>query len=156
MKLDSPPDAKPIRPESVGRMLNILSTRVRAELKTQLSEHNLTMNGFFIVMNLLMSEGQTQAELGQKIALPAYGTTRTIDALEGQGLLERRADPTSRRNHLIFLTAKGRALAPKFFRIVKEVNEWLLAPLEADEKQQFTAALKKLNATHLPKNKKGP
>lgn len=154
MKPDSKPLATTVRHTSIGRMLTMLSMSVKDQLNNRLSALGLSMNGFFILMTLLEKEGQTQSDIGQKIALPAYGTTRTIDTLQDHGLLERRADPASRRNHLIYLTPKGRALAPEIFAVVKEVNEWLLAPLDAAEKQHFSDVLEKLTLAHLLKNKK--
>lgn len=110
----------------------------------RLREHGLTINGFFVLMNLLEAEGLTQSDLGKNLTLPAYGMTRLIDSLSDIGLVERREDPSSRRNHLIFLTKEGHAIGPQVFAIVAEVNQQLLNGLEPDEKQAFTAILAKL------------
>lgn len=137
-------DAKSVRQASIGRMLNLITRRTNAEMKTRLVEIGLTPSGFFVMMNLLDIEAVTQADLGKKITLPAYGMTRLIDALAADGLVERRPDPASRRNHLIFLTDAGRALAPAIFKIVGEVNTALLNPLTPAEQQQFADSLAKL------------
>lgn len=141
---DMKPDSKPFRPPSVGRMLNQLTKRLNTQMTKRLKTLGLTLNGFFIIVNLLEQEGKTQADLGARIKLPAYGITRLIDTLEQSALVERRPDPTSRRNHLIFLTPQGRALAPQILAIVHEVNEWLLGGLPTEERLAFSNTLARL------------
>lgn len=144
MQAESPSNARRVRQNSVGRMLNLLSRRLNSEMTERLSELGLNMNGFFVLMNLLDTEGQTQSELGKRIALPPYGMTRLIDSLQEKGLVERREDPNSRRSHHIYLTDAGHAIGPKVFAVVHGVNEWLLDGLEPEEKQTFADTLAKI------------
>jgi len=137
-------DAKTTRQNSVGRMLNLLTKKLNAEMNARLSPLGLSLPEFSILMMLLEQEGQTQTELGKKTAIPAHGTTRSIDALEELNLVERRNDPASRRSHRIFLTPKGQRIGPQLFVIVAEVNGWLLNGLDAPEKQAFAATLGKI------------
>lgn len=125
-------------------MLNQLSRRLNAEMEVRLKALGLTLNSFFILMTLMESEGLTQAELGKRLKLPAYGITRLIDSMQAAGLVERREDPTSRRNHLIFLLARGKIIAPEVREIIAEVNDQLLAGLSSAERQAFTETLAKL------------
>ncbi len=134
----------PNRPVSVGRMLNQLSRQLNAEMETRLKELGLTLNSFFILMTLMESEGLTQSELGKRLKLPPYGITRLIDSMQAAGLLERRDDPTSRRNHLLFLKARGKTIAPEVREIIAQVNNQLLAGLTTAERQAFTSTLEKL------------
>lgn len=136
--------AKQTRQTSTGRMLNLLTSKLNAEMNRRLQPHGLSLPDFAILMTLLELEDQTQTELGKKTAIAAHGTTRSIDALEALGLVERRADPTSRRSRRIFLTKKGRQIGPELFHIVAEVNAWLMAGLDAPEKQAFAATLAKI------------
>lgn len=142
--MQNKPTAKSVRQTSIGRMLNQLTRRLNTDMQVELGKIGLNMNGFFVLMNLLQNESITQAELGNTIGLPAYGMTRIIDSLEGLNLVERRADPNSRRNHLLFLTPEGHAIAPEIFAIVKKVNDKLLHGLPVAERQQFADTLAKL------------
>lgn len=144
MQIDSTSEVKRVTQASVGRMLNRLSRRLNSEMIARLGEIDLTMNGFFILMQLFDVEGQTQSALGKKIGLPPYSMTRLIDSLQELALVERREDPNSRRNHHIYLTDAGHALRPQIFEIVRSVNDWLLQDLEPDEKQRFADTLAKL------------
>lgn len=136
--------AKTTRQTSIGRMLNLLTSKLNAEMNTRLRPYGLSIPEFSILMTLLEREGQTQTELGKKTALAAHGTTRSIDALEKLELVERRPDPKSRRSHRIFLTRKGHQTGPELFAIVKDVNGWLLSDVDEAEKQAFAATLAKI------------
>lgn len=125
-------------------MLNQLSKQLNAEMKTRLKTLDLTLNSFFILMTLMESEGLTQSELGKRLKLPPYGITRLIDSMQAADLVERREDPTSRRNHLIFLLTRGKTIAPEVQKIIAQVNNQLLAGLSASERQAFTETLAKL------------
>ncbi len=137
-------DAKTTRQTSIGRMLNLLTKKLNAEMNTRLKPLGLGLPEFAILMTLLELEDQTQSELGKKTAIPAHGTTRSIDALEALDLVERRNDPTSRRSHRIFLTTKGQQIGPQLFAIVTEVNGWLLDGVSTPEKQAFAKTLAKI------------
>ena len=134
----------PNRPLSVGRMLNQLSRQLNAEMEVRLKALDLTLNSFYILMTLMESEGVTQSELGKRLKLPPYGITRLIDSMQAAGLLERRDDPTSRRNHLIFLRPRGKTIAPEVREIIAQVNNQLLAGLSDSERHEFTQTLAKL------------
>jgi DNA-binding MarR family transcriptional regulator len=95
-------------------------------------------------MTLLEEEGLTQTEIGKKIAMPGFTTTRTLDALEEQHLVQRRKDERSRRSHRIRLTSEGRKLGPRLFAIVSAVNERLLSSLSAGETERLRNLLRRL------------
>lgn len=135
--------AKPgnIRQSSVGWMLKRLCASLDADMSHELKPHRLNINQFAVIMTLLEQEGLTQAEIGKKIDMPGYSTTRTMDALEEKHIVERRRDERSRRSHRIYLTSRGRALAPELFSIVKRVNGGLLAALSGAQTGQLTSLL---------------
>ncbi|MGD8912629.1 MAG: MarR family transcriptional regulator [Candidatus Thiodiazotropha sp.] len=139
--------SKNIRESSLGWMLKSLSACMDKKVQHDLSKHNLTQAQFGIMMTLLEEDGISQSEIGSRITMPGYATTRNLDSLEDMKLLERRQDPTSRRSYCIYLTDKGRAVAPELYKIVKGVNKELVMPFSKTEVEQFTVLLKKLLAS---------
>ncbi|MEW8459831.1 MAG: MarR family winged helix-turn-helix transcriptional regulator, partial [Candidatus Thiodiazotropha endolucinida] len=89
-------------------------------------------------------EGLTQSEIGKKITMPGYATTRTIDALEEKRFVERRKDDRSRRSHRIYLTEQSRRIVPQLFTIIGKVNEHLLSTLSPKEQKDLVKILTKL------------
>ncbi|MCP5093858.1 MAG: MarR family transcriptional regulator [Gammaproteobacteria bacterium] len=136
--------AQSVRENSVGFMLKMLSTSLDAEMNKELKRLDLNLRQFAVLMTLSETEGLTQAEIGKKINVPGYATTRTLDALEDKRLVERHKDERSRRNYRIFLTDQGRAVVPELFAIVKKVNQGLLSVLSTTERKQTADILEKL------------
>lgn len=136
--------ARSVREQSLGWMIKSLSTRMDTDINRALKPYGLDLRRFGILMTLLENEGLTQAEIGQKISMPGYATTRNIDVLEDSGLLRRDKHPSSRRSFSIYLTDKGKALAPSLFSIVKTVNDKALAQLDEKEVSQLELLLSKM------------
>lgn len=136
--------AEKIRTNSVGWMMKMISNRLGSLIEQELKRLGLDLKQFGVLMALLEEEGLTQTEIGKKITLPGYATTRTIDALEKKQLIERRTDERSRRSYRIYLTDKGHATGPELFIIINKVNEDLLSVISATERKQLTTILQKI------------
>ena len=133
-----------IRENSVGWMIKMLTVSLDATMKEELSKLKLNINQFDILMTLSENEGLTQVEIGRKIVMPGFSTTRTIDSLQKKNLVERRKDERSRRSYRIYLTDRGNEIRPKLFRIVETVNERFLSALPAPEKKSLKKILLRL------------
>ncbi len=134
-------ETRQVRTTSLGWMIQRLAGRLDRLMEERLSAHGLTLQQFAVMMTVLEFEGLTQSEIGARFGMPAYAISRAIDHLEGAGLLERRAHPTSRRAHTIHVTEKGRQLGPDLFRIVGDVNAELAAPLSDQQRDKFAELL---------------
>ncbi len=133
-----------IREDSFGLLVKKLSLRIEKELGLRLANAGLNIKTFGIIMLLLEEEGLTQKELGDRTGVPGYATTRSLDSLEEQGLIERRPHPTSRRANLIYLTAKGHEQRGKLPRLINGVNEDFLGACNRDERKMLQGALAKI------------
>ena len=138
------PQAEKVRRGSTGWMLKILCTSLDAEMSNELKRLGLNLGQFAVLMTLSEAEGLTQSEIGKKITMPGYATTRTIDALEEKSFVERRKDDRSRRSYRIYLTDKSRKVVPQLFAVVGKVNEHLLSVLSPKEQKDFMTILTKL------------
>lgn len=136
--------AQRVRENSTGWMLKVLCTSLDAEMSNELKRLDLNPGQFAVLMTLSEGEGLTQTEIGKKITMPGYATTRTIDALEEKQYVERRQDDRSRRSYRIYLTDQSRRIIPKLIAIVMKVNEQLLSVLSSAERKHLVAMLKKL------------
>lgn len=121
-----------------------VSLRIERKLAQRLAITGLSVKTFGIIMMLLEEEGQTQIELGKRADVPGYATTRGLDKLEQQGLIERRAHPTSRRANLIYLTEKGQELREILPPIIQEINDDFLGVCDAEERKVLQGALVKI------------
>ena len=133
--------------DSFGFLIQLLARKLDATMKGHLAAHGLEVRHFALLMSLLHQDGVNQREIGYKLDFPEYYTSRNIDALVKSGLVERRADPKSRRSFLIYLTAKGRDIAGELPQIVASVNDEFLVGFSAQERAQMVQMLQKVAAT---------
>jgi DNA-binding MarR family transcriptional regulator len=111
------------------------------QMNKRLAPLGLSLSQFAIIMTLLEQEGLTQVEIGQRVMMPGYATTRNIDKLESLGYVKRKRHESSRRSYRIRLTEAGKALAPDLYRATQSVNERFLSPLDAEQKAEFIKIL---------------
>lgn len=133
--------ARSTRTSSAGWMLQRLACVTDGRMQARLKEHGLKMDHFIVLMTLAEREGASQTKLGEGLRIAGYTVSRALDALEAQGLVERRQDEQSRRTHQVYLTPSGRELMPRLFDIIAAHNEALLAPLAADDQREFVRLL---------------
>jgi len=108
---------------SVGRRLNQLSRHPNARHPNAL--------------------GLTQSAQGKRLNLPAYSITGLTDSMQAASLVERQKDPSTRRNHLISLQARGKTIAPGAHETIAQGNNRLLVGQTTAERQVFTETLEK-------------
>ena len=142
MKEGSKP--KRVRESSFGWLVNALARRADARMREELAELGLDLSSFATLMTLFEREGIAQAELSAAVGVQSYATTRTLDKMEQEGLVERRANPKSRRAHQVFLTKKGRACRGSLIAIIARVNEEALQPLSAPSRTQLVKLLQEI------------
>lgn len=132
-----------VRENSFGWLIRKISAGMDRDMTAALKPHGLNLGQFAILMTLLEKDEITQSDIGKKISMPGYATTRNIDVLENHGLLERQKHEASRRSFSIRLTEKGKSIAPVLFSIVKNINEGALASLDENETQVLKQLLSK-------------
>lgn len=129
------------RTTSAGWMLQRLACMTETQMQARLKAHGLKMDHFIVLMALTEKEGASQTEIGEGLRLAGYTVSRALDALEKQGLVERKQDEQSRRTHRVFLTGEGRALMPSIFGIVGAQNKDLLDLLSPEDQREFLRLL---------------
>ena len=86
------------RQKSFGWMINVIANKATKDFDTELKEHGLSIALWPTMMCLWEEEGVTQRDIAAKSKVENSTTTRTLDKLEKLELVERRADPNSRRS----------------------------------------------------------
>jgi DNA-binding MarR family transcriptional regulator len=87
-------------------------------------------------------------DVSSALGVTARNITTIVDALEREGLLVRKPDPTDRRAILLELTEKGHAHVEHIHALQNDLAERVLAPLNRHERSALYALLTRL-AGHL-------
>ncbi|MCC4782414.1 MarR family transcriptional regulator [Vibrio lentus] len=134
------------RQNSFGWMINVVANKASKDFDVELKQHGLSLALWPTLMCLWEEEGITQRDIAAKSKVENSTTTRTLDKLEKLELVERRADPNSRRSFRIYLTEKGKALEEQLVPIPIRLNKELMNELDAEEQQQMIKLLQKMVA----------
>ena len=104
--------------------------------------------GEYLVLAALRRAGppyrMNPTRLFNSVILSSGAMTNRLDGLEAMGLVERLPDPTDRRGRLVGLTDKGRDLVDTAVVDHLDNEERLLSGLDANEREQLAALLRKL------------
>ena len=98
------------------------------------------------VMKLADTGTFSQIELTREIGLDKTTMVVTIDALEKDGLVERRPSPKDRRAHVIAVTAAGRKKVAEAAQLIAQSERDVLAAIPEEQRTSFLAALATLVA----------
>ncbi|MAF50430.1 MAG: MarR family transcriptional regulator [Rhodospirillales bacterium] len=83
--------------------------------------------------------GFLQKDLASRLGIEAPSLVPLLDALENDGLIERRVAPEDRRGKTIHLTQAGEETIRNIQTVADEVQKSLLRGISADEMQTCTA-----------------
>ncbi len=102
----------------------------------------------FRLLAALDEWGQTsQADLARNTGIDRSDVVGALAELESRGLINRQVDPGNRRRNIVTITAAGRARLQELDTVLNEIQESVLAPLSASERQTLTKLLRKLADT---------
>ena len=125
-------------------MLAPLLRELVAAEQPVLNAHGLSMWGYVVLLALDRSPMRTQAALAEAIGADKTRIIPTLDALQGQGQIERRPDPDDRRVRLLAITESGRKVKDAVQAEIQRGEERWLGGLGADERRVFLNVLRRL------------
>jgi MarR family transcriptional regulator, organic hydroperoxide resistance regulator len=126
--------AKPVTPEILrhwreavpnDRLAHLVKDAARGlarALQMRLTEHAVAYGHWAFLRILWETEGLTQRQLSGEAGVMEPTTFSALNAMERLGYVVRRPNPKSRKEVLVFLTPKGRALKHKLVPLAEEVN----------------------------------
>jgi MarR family transcriptional regulator for hemolysin len=124
-------------------LLSQAAHRLQTEMTAALEKIDTTPRAYCVLQKACLGE-YTQKQLAELCALDKTTMVVTLDALERDGLAERRPSPTDRRARIIAVTDAGRSVVARGEEIVAGLYEDVLASLPSEQREPFVAALRGL------------
>ena len=112
----------------------------------QEAEFGITRREWRMLAQLADSEGMPSSALAERAALDRAQTSRAVSALVQKGLVVRTPRPGNRREVLLHLTERGRALYAALLPRVAAINQELLSVLSETEVATLDALVQRLRA----------
>jgi MarR family transcriptional regulator, transcriptional regulator for hemolysin len=141
------------RPPSLGEiglnhfapyLINLVSARWTAKLAEQLKSHNMTTAQMRALAVLSINSGQTINDLAALTISEQSTMSRTLDVLEEQGFIERRARPEDMRVRKITITDAGRAAFAAIWPMMFQSYEAMFKGIDSAEYFAFLSTLQKI------------
>jgi DNA-binding MarR family transcriptional regulator len=79
----------------------------------------------------------SQQALGERLHVDPSNLVAFLNALEGEGLLVRKRDPSDRRRHIVEITPQGIKRAPGCDECVVALEDQLFAGLSAEDREHL-------------------
>ena len=109
--------------DCISFLLGKAYQQVNQAARQQLAPHGVTPIQYAVLAILWEQDGQSGAELGERLQLDSATVTGVLDRLGNAGLIERRPDDQDRRVSRIFLTPQAQALEAPLNRVADALNE---------------------------------
>lgn len=136
----------PPMPDSADVSLRYLIKQVelaaRSHLEDAVNPSGLTSLQYTALTVLERRPGLTSAQLARNSFVRAQTMAQMTTYLEGEGLIRRDRDPNSRRQYLLYLTAKGAEVLASLRESVEGIEQEMLSGLTEGEALQLRALLR--------------
>jgi MarR family transcriptional repressor of mepA len=110
----------------------------------------LTPEQAFVLGYLVQNPGAIQRDIADMTRTSAASVSSLVQGLERRLLVERRSEDGDERRKRVYATTAGAELVAGFTEAMAEVDDAILAPLDADEQTQLLALLTKVTAQLAP------
>jgi MarR family transcriptional regulator for hemolysin len=124
-------------------LLSQASHALVTELTARLAELGISPRAHCVLSKALAGE-LTQTQVGEQCALDKTTMVVTLDALERQGLAERRPSTSDRRARIIGVTEEGERVATAADAIVALTYSDVMAALPERQREPFLESLARL------------
>jgi DNA-binding MarR family transcriptional regulator len=129
---------------SPGRLLRQINKRLERRIEGRFADSELSFEEWMALKLLEDGIVETTGDLARDLNLTAGGTTRLVDHLEQQGLVERERTAVDRRVVLLRLTPAGKKRYREKLPVMLESWNDLLRDFDQAEFEQLVTLLTKL------------
>jgi DNA-binding MarR family transcriptional regulator len=109
------------------------------------TEYMASMALGMIILNIDITEGTPSTQLGPSMGMEATSLSRSLNKLEGAGVIVRKPDPDDKRKSLIHLTPLGMDWREVAKGVVVDFNKKIQSHFKKEEMRTFFEILKKIN-----------
>jgi MarR family transcriptional regulator for hemolysin len=125
--------ANPVLGRELIEDLAAFNRKLRAVFDKIVRERNMTLPRARVFFTLNKKDGINQKELADRLELETPTLVRILDAMEGQGFVERRVAGSDRRAKEIYITETGKVVAGEIDEIAVSVRAQVIAGISESD-----------------------
>lgn len=137
--------AKADRGAAMGR-LHSAARLARTALASRLLDHGFYAGQDQIMLALDQTDGQTPGQLASRLGVRPPTVTKTINRLQSQGFLEKRASEADARQAHVFLTDSGRDAIRAIEKSVRKTEKQAMKGLDKKEQKALAKLLARVES----------
>ena len=130
--------------ERIPFLLSQLGSHMAGEFQRHMADSNVQPRAYAVLMALATSNGQSQRQLSARLGIHRNVMVSTIDALEADGLVQRKPHPDDRRAFAITLTGRARRLLPQLDRAARTLEDAVTKQLSKQERDVLRDLLQRV------------
>ena len=125
------------RIDSLGYQIGLLNRLYDRCLQDALKDFGVAPGQFAPLVMLFEEDGLTQAELCRRINVEQPTMANTLERMERDGLIKRKADTDDRRRAHVFLTPRARDIQVQVMEAARAVSNRTVSKLSAGEQDEM-------------------
>jgi DNA-binding MarR family transcriptional regulator len=130
------------------RLLSLAAIQADRLVNEELARADARKWHYAVLATLDEFGAASQAELSARTGIYRSDLVAVINELAKRGLVERAPDPADRRRNVVTLTAPGRRQLLRLDEVIADVEDEVLAPLTATQREQLRRLLTTLVNHH--------
>jgi len=140
------------RDSAIGYLITCAQKLLHRGLGDSLQKHGVTVAQWAVLVVLWETDGLTQKELSQLVAVETATLSRTVDRMERDGLVTRDRSDVDRRQVHVRLTEYGAGLWRDLVPEAEANQERALAGISEDEEELLRTLLRRVITNMTPPN----
>ncbi|MEU9497159.1 MarR family winged helix-turn-helix transcriptional regulator [Streptomyces sp. NPDC048196] len=150
--VDTPDDGAPETPDRLrrraSRLLSQLTTRSDRLINEGLARADARKWHYAVLASLQECGPGSQATLSRRSGIYRSDMVSVLNELTERQLVERAPDPDDQRRNIITISPQGRRHLRRLDKVLDDLHDELLAPLNPAERDQFVQLLTRLLDHH--------
>ena len=134
-----------LKKKQPGRIFHSISSKLMKRLEKEGKEFGLTTSNQFGILMILSNGSISQKEIATKTFSDEPTTTRTLQRMIQNDLVEKKRSTEDRRKQIVQMTNKGEELFKNILPIVININKEIKEMLEVDEFNQLMKTMEKID-----------
>lgn len=90
-----------------------------------------------VLASIFINPGITNSALAERLDIQKISLTHMLNALESDGLVDRRADPDDRRKRLLFITPKAEPIVNQVWDVLSDIGRDIIGVLPPERAETF-------------------